>query len=188
MDGTSMMSPADIAALTGNNGMNGAGWIWFLLIFVLLGWNGNGNRGYAPQPGLVTSSEFQQGMNYQSLQTELSQLGIAVNDNNYRTLEAINGQTLALTQMNGQNQINMMNGFNTLGSKMDALGYQMSSCCCEIKTMMLQNRLDEAERKNVVLEGQIANANQTQTILGNLGRFVAYAGSGSAAGASVTGG
>ena len=33
-----------------------------------------------------------------------------------------------------------------------------------------------------------ADANQTQTILGNLGRFVAYAGSGSAAGASVTGG
>ncbi len=185
MDGGNMMSPADIAALQGN-GMNEGGWIWFLLIFVLLGWNGNGNR--TPQPNVVTSSEFQQGMNYQSLQTELSQLGIAVNDNNYRTLEAINGQTLALTQMNGQNQVNMMNGFNGLGSKLDQLGYQMSSCCCEIKTMMLQNRLDEAERKNVVLENQIANASQTQTILGNLGRFVAYAGSGSAAGAAVTGG
>lgn len=184
MDGANMMSPADIAALQGN-GMNEGGWIWFLLIFVLLGWNGNGNRAY--QPNVVTSSEFQQGMNYQSLQSELSQLGIAVNDNNYRTLEAINGQTLALTQMNGQNQVNMMNGFNGLGSKLDQLGYQMSSCCCEIKTMMLQNRLDEAERKNVVLENQIANASQTQTILGNLGRFVAYAGSGSPAGAVVGG-
>ena len=90
MDGNSM-SPADIAALQGDS-MNNGGWIWFLLIFVLLGWNGNGGRNYTPQPNVVTSSEFQQGMNYQSLQTELSQLGIAVNDNNYRTLEAINGQ------------------------------------------------------------------------------------------------
>lgn len=158
-----------------------------LLIFVLLGWNGNGNRGYAPQPSVVTSSEFQQGMNYQSLQSELSQLGIAVNDNNYRTLEAINGQTLALTQMNGQNQLNLMNGFNGLSSKLDQLGYQLSSCCCEIKTMMLQNRLDEAERKNVTLENQINNNAQTRDILNSLGRFVAYAGSGSAAGAVVTG-
>lgn len=185
MDGNSM-SPADIAALQGND-MNGNSWIWFLLIFVLLGWNGNGNRGYAPQPSVVTSSEFQQGMNYQSLQTELSQLGIAVNDNNYRTLEAINGQTLALTQMNGQNQLNLMNGFNNLSAKLDQLGYQMSSCCCEIKTMMLQNRLDEAERKNVALENQISNNNQTRDILNSLGRFVAYAGSGSAAGAAVSG-
>lgn len=187
MDGTSMMSPADIAALQNNSGMNGAGWIWFLLIFVLLGWNGNGNKQTATQQ-YVTSSEFQQGMNYQSLQNELSQLGIAVNDNNARTLEAVNGQTLALTQMNGQNQINMMSGFNNVGSKLDQLGFQMSSCCCEIKTMLLQNRLDEAERKNVVLEGQIANNTQTQTILNALGRFVAYAGSGSASGAAVTSG
>lgn len=185
MDGNSM-SPADIAALQGD-GMNNGGWIWFLLIFVLLGWNGNGNRGVAPQPSVVTSSEFQQGMNYQSLQTELSQLGIAVTDNNYRTLEAINGQTLALTQMNGQNQLNLMNSFNGLSSKLDQLGYQLSSCCCEIKTMMLQNRLDEAERKNVALENQISNNNQTRDILNSLGRFVAYAGSGSAAGAAVSG-
>ena len=184
MDGNSM-SPADIAALQGDN-MNNGGWIWFLLIFVLLGWNGN--RGPAPQPNLVTSSEFQQGMNYQSLQSELSQLGIAVNDNNYRTLEAINGQTLAITQMNGQNQLNLMNGFNGISSKLDQLGYQLSSCCCEIKTMMLQNRLDEAERKNVTLENQISNNAQTRDILNSLGRFVAYAGSGTAAGAVVTGG
>lgn len=180
MDGTNMMSPADIAALTGNNNMNGAGWIWFLLIFVLLGWNGN-NRQVAPQPDAVTSSEFQQGMNYQSLQNELSQLGIAVNDNNARTLQAVNDQTLALTQMNGQNNLTMMNGFNTIGNKLDALGAEMRSCCCEIKTMMLQNRLDEAERKNVVLEGQVANNTQTQNILNALGRFVAYPSSAAAA-------
>jgi hypothetical protein len=53
--------------------------------------------------------------------------------------------------------------------------------------MMLQNRLDEAERKNVTLENQISNNNQTRDILNSLGRFVAYAGSGTAAGAAVVG-
>lgn len=72
--------------------------------------------------------------------------------------------------------------------KLDQLGYQLSSCCCEIKTMMLQNRLDEAERKNVTLENQISNNAQTRDILNSLGRFVAYAGSGTPAGAVVTGG
>lgn len=44
---------------------------------------------------------------------------------------------------------------------------------------MLQDRLDEAERRNVVLQNAIDNANQSQYILGQLGRFVAWAGSGS---------
>ena len=43
---------------------------------------------------------------------------------------------------------------------------------------MLQDRLDEAERRNVVLQNSLDNANQSQYILSQLGRFVAWAGSG----------
>lgn len=66
------------------------------------------------------------------------------------------------------------------------LDAKMSQCCCEIKTQMLQNRLDEAERRNVVLQNAIDNANQSQYILGQLGRFVAWAGTGSQAAAVAT--
>ena len=52
---------------------------------------------------------------------------------------------------------------------------------------MLQDRLDEAERRNVVLQNSLDNANQSQYILSQLGRFVAWAGSGSQA-ATVTNG
>lgn len=185
MDGNSM-SPADIAALQGND-MNGSSWIWFLLIFVLLGWNGNGGR-VAPQPNAVTSQEFQAGMNNQSIMSELNQIALSSQNNNYETLQAINGQTMAMTQMNNQNQLTLMNGLNGVSSKLDQLGFQMQQCCCEIKTTMLQDRLDAAERENLALKNEISNNTQTRDILNSLGRFVAYAGSGTAAGAVATAG
>ena len=40
---------------------------------------------------------------------------------------------------------------------------------------MLQYRLDDATAKNVSLEGQISNYNQSQYILGQMGRWVANA-------------
>jgi hypothetical protein len=179
MDGNAM-SPADIAALQGND-MNGNSWIWFLLIFVLLGWNGNAGRA-VPQPNAVTSQEFQAGMNNQSIMSELNQIALSSQNNNYETLQAINGQTMAMTQMNNQNQLTFMNGLNGISSKLDQLGFQMQQCCCEIKTTMLQDRLDAAERENLALKNEISNNTQTRDILNSLGRFVAYAGSGTAAG------
>ena len=59
------------------------------------------------------------------------------------------------------------------------LDAKMTQCCCEIKTQMLQDRLTDAEARNVALQGQIDNANQTQTILNTMGRWVAWVGNGS---------
>lgn len=148
-------------------------------------------------PNYVTSAEFQSGMNNQTILSELNQLGLATQNNNYETLQAINQQTMALNQMNNTNQLTAISGFNnlsaqitnqtnTLASKLDQLGFQMSNCCCEIKTQMLQNRLDDAQRENLALRDQIGNADQTRDILGSIGRFVMYAGSGSPSTASAS--
>ena len=105
-------------------------------------------------------------------------------NNNYETAQLINTQTMTMLQQNNANQINVLQGFNAMNlananafaeirQQMAALGYQMQSCCCEIKTQMLQDRLDEAERRNVVLDGQISNYNQTNTLLAAMGRWVA---------------
>ena len=50
-------SPADLAAVTGNSvfGVNdGLGWL--ILIFLMLGWGGYGNRGGAPMPDVATNA------------------------------------------------------------------------------------------------------------------------------------
>ena len=86
-----------------------------------------------------------------------------------------------MLQQNNTNLINAIQGFNTLGQKLDQLGYHMDQCCCEIKTQMLQNRLDDAQAALVAAQGNISNANQSQYILSQLGRFVAWTPSGTQA-------
>lgn len=206
MDNNSM-SPADIAALQ-NGGMNNQGsWIWFLLIFVLLGWGGgygggrgNGGPAVIESPNYVTQSQFTAGLNNQATQNQLQQMLLAnqqnayntaqlINNQTYQTGELINNQTNAMLQQNNTNLINAIQGFNnlsqqvseqtnTLSSKIDQLGYQMNQCCTSIKTQMLNDRLEDRNRQLAVAQNALNNAQQTQAILGTTGRWVGWSGTG----------
>lgn len=190
MDNNSM-SPADIAALTNGNTYGAEGsWVWFLLIFVLLGWGGGYGRGGAPvSSDVATQSGVQNAINASGMQTQLNNIALSSANNNYETAQLINSQTEAFMQQNNTNQINMIQGFNnisqqlmnqtnTLGSKIDQIGYQMDQCCCSIKTQMLNDRLEDRNRELAVAQNAINNAQQTQNILGTMGRWVAWNGQG----------
>ena len=123
---------------------------------------------------------------------QLQQLAVETANNNYETAQLINAQTNQMLQQNSTNLINAIQGFNTVNQNMSAqysqlsqqlaqLGYHMDQCCCEIKTQMLQNRLDDAQAALVAAQGNISNANQSQYILSQLGRFVAWTPSGTQA-------
>ena len=56
---------------------------------------------------------------------------------------------------------------------------KMDSCCCEIKTQMLQDRLADANAQKVALQNEISNYQQSQYLLGQTGRWVGWVGSGS---------
>lgn len=187
MDG---MSASDVALLSDRNDGWGGGmgffWIFALLLLNNNGGFGNGNRNY------VTSAELQASQNAQTQSLMMQNLGTQVTNGQFQTIDAIHQQTDTLINQNNANLINAIQGFNNLGlqittqtntlsGQLQQLGAKMDSCCCEIKTMMLQNRLDEAERRNVTLQNALDNTNQSQYILGQLGRFVAWAGSGSQA-------
>ena len=97
-----------------------------------------------------------------------------------------------MMQQNSTNLINAIQGFNTvnlnlqnqtnvLSQQVQALGAQLNECCCSIKTMMLENRLQDAQINNAALRNDISNLQQSQYILGQTGRYVAWAGSGSQA-------
>ena len=101
-----------------------------------------------------------------------------LNQNNANLINIIQGFNSVTTQL--QNQT------NTLGQQISQLGYQMDQCCCSIKTQMLQDRLQDTQFKLNQAQNQIDNRDPTQTILNNLGRFVAWAGSGSPAATSTT--
>ena len=184
MDGT--LSASDAIALRDGDGMFGGGnaffWVFALLLLGNGGFGyGGGNRDY------VTSAELSAQLGNQQLQNSTQQILLSSANNNYETAQLINGQTNTLMQQNNTNLINAIQGFNSLQQQISSLSAHLDTCCCEIKTQMLQDKLDEANAKIVSQQNEISNAQQTQTILNTLGRFVAWAGSGSQAAAVTTG-
>lgn len=183
MDG---LSNSDVALLANrdNDMFGGAGgsWMWFLALLVLMG-GGNflGNNG-----NYVTQAEMTAGLNNQSVQSQLQQIALSSANNNYETAQLIAAQSNAMMQQNNTNLVNAIQGFNTVNQQIADLGYRMDKCCCEIKTQMLQDKYDAAQADLVALRGDVSNANQSQYLLSQLGRFVAWNPSGSQA-STVTG-
>lgn len=176
------MNAAEVALLNDRNDMFGGGgaFFWIFALLVLAGGNfggfGGNNRG-----DYVTQADLTNQLNAQSTQSQLQQLAVETANNNYETAQLINNQTNQMLQQNNTNLINAIQGFNQVNQKIDQLGYHLDQCCCEIKTQMLQNRLDDAQAALVAAQGSISNANQSQYILSQLGRFVAWTPSGTQA-------
>lgn len=184
MDG---LSNSDVALLSDrNNGMFGgdgmAFWI-FALLFLNNGGFGAGGNG-------VTNADLNASQNAQTQQLQMQGLSDQLAQNKFDLAQVVSAQTAELVAQNNANLVNAIQGFNNLGMQLtnqtNVLGQQlmamdakMSQCCCEIKTQMLEDRLADAQAKNVALQNDLSNARQTETILNNLGRFVAWAGSGS---------
>lgn len=182
-------SLSDIASVLGGKESGGFGGILMVVIVflfvIMLGGNGL-NRGPAvvENPGYVTQAELSAGLNNLGTQNQLQQIALSSANNNYETAQLINGQTNTLMQQNNTNLINAIQGFNAvnlsiqnqtnvLAQQLQALQAKMDSCCCEIKTQMLQNRLDDAQAALVSKNNDISNYNQSQYLLGQMGKWVA---------------
>lgn len=129
MDGS--VSLADIAAVTdrngygngwGNNGMFGMEWIFALLILPML-WGGNGpfgRNGAAGEP--VTESGLCNAMNFNNLEGAVGRISDQVNGVNTNLGNAV---------------CNL--GYETLRN-FNALEQLVSSCCCNMEKLLLENR------------------------------------------------
>lgn len=158
--------------------MSSTNLLWFLAFVFLAGGNGFGGLfgGRAPMgPPPASQMDLTMGLNNQSIMNELNALGLATANNNYETARLISDQNLLMATQNNTNQINVIQGFNQISSKIDALSAQIASCCCEIKTQMLQDRLADAQAKIVAQQAEISNNAQTQTLLAQMGKWVANA-------------
>ena len=152
----------------------GSDWLGaFLIIAVLFG--GFGGFGFNRGGENVATVEYvQSAINNQSTQAGLRDVLLSSANNNYETAQLINAQTNALQQQNYANQINVVQGFNAIQQAIAQLGYQMDSCCCSIKTQMLQDKYEALENQYRTAQNDLSNAAQSQYILNALGRFVAY--------------
>lgn len=161
----------------------GGGWIFAFLIIAVLFGGGNFGFGGGNAGAFATMADVNAAINNQSTQQALNSALLSSANNNYETAQLINNQTAAMmaTQNNnlvnaiqGFNQIssNLNNGFASVSSQIADLGYRMENCCCGIKTMMLENRLQDAQ--TALLSSQTANAinAQSQYLLSQLGSYV----------------
>ena len=179
------ITTGDLALMRDNDGFGSGSGLWvFALLLLMFGSGGfgwGGNRGPAP----ASADQVNQGFVNQNLQ----QIALSSANNNYETAQLINSQTNTLMQQNNANTINAIQGFNqinlslqnqtnVLSQQLQALQAKMDSCCCEIKTQMLQNRYEDERARNVALQNEISNFQQNQYLLGQTGRWLAWAGSG----------
>lgn len=143
-------------------------------------------------PNVATNEGVQAAINNQTVNSGIQQSLLSSANNNYETLQAVNNQTAMLMQQNYVNQINVVHGFNNVSqqitnqtNQLSQLGFQMENCCCSIKTKMDQMQIDDLTRQLADAQNKANLAQQSQTILSNLGRFVAWAGSGAATTSAV---
>ena len=73
--------------------------------------------------------------------------------------------------LNAQTNQNMLSGFADVKQGIASLGAQMNECCCSIKTMMLENRLQDTQLALQNAQNQAVNAEQTQYLLGQMGKW-----------------
>ena len=180
-------SLSDIASVMGGEKGGGFGGLLMVVIVflfvVMLGGRGFGGND-APNPGYVTQADLSAGLANLGTQNQLQGIALSSANNNYETARIIDAQTNTLMQQNNTNLVNAIQGFNqvnltiqnqtnVIAQQLQALQAKMDSCCCDIKTQMLQNRLDDAQALLVSKNADISNYNQSQYILGQMGKWVA---------------
>ena len=94
-------------------------------------------------------------------------------NNNYETAQLISNQTRDYMQSNYTNQLAVINGFNAIQQSLAGISSQLGSCCCDIKTTLLQSRYDDAIRENARLLADKSNADQSAYLLSVMGKWVA---------------
>lgn len=125
---TSEMTPADFAAVTGNNGndgfgCNGAWWIIILFLFAICGGWGNGfggGSGFGASENYVLASDFA------TLQRQLS--------DGFNSMER-KGDSISNGLCDGfYTQSQLVNNVNTnIMQSANALQSQLAGCCCDIR-------------------------------------------------------
>lgn len=129
------MSPADYAAVSGNNrdgvfGGDGAWWIIILFLFAMFGgwnngWGNNGTNGAGFQ-GYATRADINEGFALNGLETGIRGIQQGLCDSTY----ALN---------NG-----MMQGFCGVEKGFNSLSSQLADCCCQNREAIAQVRYDMA--------------------------------------------
>ena len=140
----------------------------FLIIAVLFGNGGLFGGGRESVTDAVNAA-----INNQTTQNGLRDILLSSANNNYETAMLISNQTRDYMQSNYTNQINVVQGFIAIQAALAGISSQLSSCCCDLKSTLLQDKYDAAIRENARLLADKSNADQSAYLLSVMGKWIA---------------
>lgn len=158
------LSYADFAAMSGNNGVNGM-WNNPFMYLIWLAWFGGGN-GF----GFGNNGNAQAAANAAGIQN-LSDL-IQDNHNSDLTMQAIAGNTNAITQLAGLLNVST----DKISTAVNIMSNQMQTGMCGIKSDILsqgyQNQLSTCQQTNTILQQSQALTNTIQNGFTSIGHQI----------------
>lgn len=164
MDASTGMSPADVMAITNNDGLGGGNWLAMIFLFALIfgfGGNGWGNNGLANAIGyenLATSNEVQRGFDNQNSMANQRDILAAVNQNFHDTAQYVGDKYGELQRDLAEIRVGQAN-----------MLANQNECCCntrmEIQGAAAQQRYDSAMQTNQVLQAVQAEGAATRAMM-----------------------
>ena len=146
MKGEGLLSPADVAVLSGNtgNGNNGYGFgdngAWWIILFLIFGWGRNGfGNGFGGNGGV--GENYILATDFATIERKLDGINNGICDSTFALNNTINngffGVQNALCQgFNGLN-VAYLQGNNALASQLAGcccdIRQQISDCCCKVE-------------------------------------------------------
>lgn len=161
----SNFSLSDLKAVMGEG--SGGGLIWLIVLFLFLGGGGNWGR----NNDSVSQADLSAAFAAQTSAMNQQAILLSSANNNYETARQIDSLTTDAIQGFNQIALAISQGFAAQGAAIAQLGYTMDQCCCSIKTQMLQDRLADAQFALTQARNEISNANQSQYLLAQLGKY-----------------
>ena len=164
------LSYADFAAMQGNGGMNG---MWnnpFMYLIWLAWFNGGNGFGFGGNRAGVAAGDVQAANNAAAIQN-LSDM-IQDNHNSDLTMQAIGGNTAAISQLAGMLNVST----DKIAAAINVMSSQMQQNCCDVKSAILsqgyQNQLSTCQQTNTILQQSQAITNTIQNGFTSIGHQI----------------
>ena len=133
-------------------------------------------------PNFATVQDVNEAVNNQAAQEGIRDVLLSSANNNYETARLIDNQTMFLSNQNNTNVLTAVQGFNAVNQNIASgfadvrqsiasLGAQMNECCCSIKTMLLENRLQDTQIALQNEQNKAVNAEQSLYLLSVMGKW-----------------
>lgn len=158
MDNGNTLSPADIAALNGNNAFGGDGAFFWVFALLLLGMNGFGGWGNGNDGAVnALNADMQRGFDTQNLQAQTRDILGAVTSGTAQTISASTANATNAINAIKDGNASLIREFGNVETALTALSGKQQECCCNIlqkigetsaatNAMIMQSNYDGAMR------------------------------------------